>query len=438
MVDLKPLREQNPWWGNKEAITEDEKVKEAFNKKHKLLYEFKDKENKLFIGPRQVGKTTFFKLLIYDLIKNKAIDTKKIFYFSCETLRSFEDLIDIVRKSDFLVEGEKFIFLDEVGFVEGWERAIKYVLDSPLSKNKTIYITGSSSLELKKESFPGRKIKIENFLPLTFKDFCKIFGSEELKKALKLSIEFNSSREIFERAKQLLPFKEEMDRLFYKFLQSGGFPKAFYELIEEGGIKEETYEMYWKWLVSDIAKLKRSEKIAIGVIAGILKNYGTKFSLSSIAKETEIGSHVTVREYLEILESLCVLRNFYTFDINKNRIIYRKTRKAYFIDPFLYSTFLRKVLGIKEIEDESKLVEGVVVEGLCRKIEQMGFYHNRKEIDIVFKNFGIEVKWKEKVESKDFPKVDIKNKLLLCKEDVGFDEEKNLAIIPVNLFLCML
>ncbi|MGC9149605.1 MAG: ATP-binding protein [Candidatus Micrarchaeia archaeon] len=415
---------------------EDGKIIEAFSRKNKILYTFEEKSNLLFIGPRQVGKTTFFKLLIYDLLKK--IDPKRILYFSCETLRNFEDIIEIVRRADFLLgEGEKFIFLDEISFVEGWERAIKYVLDSPLSKNKIFYLTGSSSIALKKESFPGRSIKVEEFLPFTFHKFVKLFGSKELKNIISFSnINF---KEIFDNAKKLMPFKEELDKLFYRYLECGGFPRAFYELMEEGKIKEETYEIYWESLIHEIARIGRSEKIASGILIGIIKNYQTKFSLSSIAKEVEIGSHVTVREYLEILEKLLALRNVYTFDINKNRVVYRKMRKAYFLDPFIFHASYKKLFGEK-VEDNTKLVEGIVFEALARRINnemEIGFYHDKKEIDICFKDFGVEVKFQESVKESDFPKVPIKNKILISKNQFDFIEKRNLLIIPASIFLAM-
>jgi predicted AAA+ superfamily ATPase len=111
-------------------------------------------------------------------------------------------------------------------------------------------------------------------------------------------------------------------------------------------------------------------------------------------------------------------------------------RKVYFIDPFLFHVVNRKVFGKSRVNDLSKLVEGVVVEELIRKIEHIGFYHNKKEVDIVFKNFGIEVKWQEKVDFRDFPNVGLKNKILLSKDD--FNLKENILIIPTSIFLLLL
>ena len=435
----KIILEQNPWWRNKEELLDDEKVKTALKKKKPLLYTFKEKQNILFIGPRQVGKTTFFKLLIYDLLFNKKIKPNKICYFSCELLKNFKEIVELFRKFSLFAD-PKYIFLDEISFVKDWNKSVKYLLDSNILKNKVVYLTGSSSLELKKERFPGRNIKIKYFLPLSFRDFINIFGSKQIKKEVKENqIEFKNNKEIFEKTKKLIVFKEELDKLFYKFLQSGGFPRSFYELIEKGKIKNETYEIYWNWLISDIAKLERSEKIAVGVIEGIIKNYGTKFSLSSIAKETEIGSHITVRDYLEILENLLAVRNFYNFSLSKKKVIFRKMRKTYFIDPFILYSCNFKLFGIP-YDDYSKIVESIVIELLIRKFDTLraGFYHNRKEVDLCFDDFGIEVKWQEKVDKKDFPKINIKNKILISKNEFEFIKNHNLMIVPTSVFLSLI
>jgi hypothetical protein len=55
-------------------------------------------------------------------------------------VRGAEDIIEIVRFSDSLIEGRKFIFLDEITFADRWQNAIKYIIDSPLARNKVIYV----------------------------------------------------------------------------------------------------------------------------------------------------------------------------------------------------------------------------------------------------------------------------------------------------------
>ncbi len=435
---IESLRDQNPWWIVGEVINRDEKVQEALSKNRKLIYTFGEEGNHLIFGPRQVGKTTYFKLLIYDLIVNKGVDPRKIAYFSCDILTTHTEILDVIKSVSLINPEWKYLFLDEVTFVKDWQRAVKYILDTGLVRGRTMYIAGSSSINLKKESFPGRNLKIRVFLPLSFREFSILFGSQELRNALTHSrFEFADIHEMYERARELIPFQDELESLLYSFLKCGGFPRVFYEHMEGNGISEDTYETYWRWIIYDIAKIERSEKITRGVLRGVLKNYGTRFSLSSIAKETEIGSHTTVRDYLEILEDLYIIRNFHHYDISRHTLIHRKMRKAYFVDPFLYHVVQRMVFGISK-PDYPALVEGVVAEAVSRRFgsDNTGFCYGKKEVDVCFGDFGIEVKWQENVSVRDFPQMQAKNKILISKRGYP-DMLENTLILPASLFLAL-
>ncbi len=435
-MELRQITEQNPWWEDRERIKEDEKVKEALSKRQKIEFAFKN-ENTLIIGPRQVGKTTFLKLFIKNLIDN-GVDSKRILYFSCETIKDFNDLVEIVRFSDSLMQGKKYIFFDEITFVNEWQRAVKFVLDSPLINDKFIFVTGSSSIALKKETFPGRPIKIRSFLPLSFKEFCNIFGSGNLKKELTVQISGLSVNELNEKAKKLLFYFRESEKLFRLYVMCGGFPRSAYELIEKGKIREETKEIYWKWLIGDIAKIERSERITSSVLLGVLKNYGTRFSLNSIAKEMEIGSHVTIRSYLEVLENLFILRNVFPIDLKKGVESFKRMRKVYFIDPFLFHSFKMQLTETEIKEEEMpKLVEGIVAEHLIRKFGKILYYYQKKEIDFYLEGSGIEVKWQNKVEKRDFPAVHLQNKILVGKDQFEFYENE-MIILPTCVFLLLI
>ncbi|RLG52448.1 MAG: ATP-binding protein, partial [Thermoproteota archaeon] len=113
------------------------------SREHRLLYRLEYTGNLLVVGPRRSGKTTLLKLLAYDLIVNRRVDSRRVVYVSCEPLYDHRDLIELFRLLDR--EGVRFIFLDEVTFVEGWEKAVKYYLDSKLRLGKVLYATGSTT-----------------------------------------------------------------------------------------------------------------------------------------------------------------------------------------------------------------------------------------------------------------------------------------------------
>jgi uncharacterized protein len=407
----------------------------ATSKSTRIEYEF-PQQNFIYIGPRQVGKTTFLKLFIKQLI-DKGINPKNLLYFSCELISNYTELVEIIRYFDTFVGGKKYIFFDEITFVKNWQNAVKYVLDSELGKNKLLLITGSSSLELRKETFPGRDIRINYFMPLEFKQFCLTFASDDLKAVInKGRTESFSIKQLNEVIKPLLFHLPEINRLFNTYLTCGGFPRSIYAYMDDQMVSEEIYDIYWNWLISDIAKIDRSQMTCSSVLLGVLKSYGSRLSLNSIAKEMKIGSHVTVREYLEILEELFVLRNIFPIDPHSSHGSMRRMRKVYFTDGFLYHTLKKKMVGLSVKESEiPMLVEGIVAEYMARNYDHLFYYYQRKELDFIVDNTGIEVKWQNKVKRADFPLISISNKILLSKTDHQLVEADNLLILPVAVFL---
>ncbi|MCD6372244.1 MAG: ATP-binding protein [Thermococcus sp.] len=421
---------QNPWWRDRDAVYLDERVKRALSKNPRLIYKF-EPVNKVLIGPRQVGKTTYMKLAIMHLIES-GVSPRNILYFSCDLLRDYGEIVSVVRSFLRGVQGKAYVFLDEVTFVDEWERAVKFLLDSPLSSRMVLQVTGSTSAGLKRESFPGREIKIEEFLPLDFRLVSFIYVPELRELELPHPVP-RTSREFYENALELYPFLDELLGAMGLYLSSGGYPRSIYEMLE-GGISSETHEMIYNATVLDVVKLGRSERIALSLILGLLRRYGDRVSLNSLAKELEIGSHVTVRDYLELFEELFIGRNYFQVRLHDMTPLFRRERKFYFLDPLLVGTFSR-LFGVTV--DESRLVKGIVGEHLSRLFPTYYFYGS-KEVDFIAGDIGVEVKWRRSVSPSDFPRVAIKNKILLSKADLDFVESKNLAIIPAPLFLFQL
>ncbi|WP_048150621.1 ATP-binding protein [Palaeococcus ferrophilus] len=421
---------QNPWWADPDAIYDDERVKRALSQTPRVEYRF-EPTNKVLIGPRQVGKTTYMKLSIAKLIE-AGISPRNILYFSCDLLRDYNEIVSLVRSFLRMVRGEAYVFLDEVTFVEGWERAVKFLLDSPLSSRMVLQVTGSTSAGLRRENFPGRDIIVEGFLPLNFNTVARIFDS----RLQKVELPHKSPKtpmEFYENALELYPYFEALSGALDFYMTSGGYPRAVYELLE-GGIRPETYEMVYNATVLDVAKIGRSERIALSMVLGLMRRYGDRITLNSLAKELEIGSHVTVRDYLELFEELFIGRNYFQVKLDDFTPLFRKERKFYFLDPLLVGTFSR-LFGFSP--DTSRVIEGIVGEHL-KRLYPTYFFHGSREVDFVTPHFGVEVKWQGRVSPSDFPRVGIKNKILLSKEGLDFVEGRNLAIIPVPLFLFQL
>lgn len=121
--------------------------------------------------------------------------------------------------------------MDEVTQIKDWGLAIKYFLETKLSKNKLLVATGSNALLLKKgsERLPRRDINVKLFLLLSFRDFLLNFSSEDLKTALKennINYEGLRVEELKSKAMNLLPSLDELNADLYIYLKTGGYLKS--------------------------------------------------------------------------------------------------------------------------------------------------------------------------------------------------------------------
>jgi len=442
-MEIENLIKQNPWWKNKEEINNDEDIQKWKIGKNwipKLINEISLKPFSLnfIFGPRQVGKTTLLKLLIKKLLEENT-NPKSIFYFRCDLLSDYKELDDVIktylefRNSEGI--NSSFIFLDEITYPKEWYRAIKFHIDIGNFKNDALILTGSLSMYLKREVefFSGRRGFGKDYvmLPLSFREFIEVF-SPELSQKIPVLENLNKD-EIFQKIYNILPYVEEINRLFKLYLKIGGFPLC----VKFEKISEEAKNTYWSWIKSDLAKIDRSEETLKRVAKAILEKTPSAISLNSIAKEFEIATHKTVSEYLDIMEKLFIIKIIYWLDPFKLISSSKKNRKVIFNDPFFFHLF--SDVCFSKLPDESIIVENVVASHLARKYE-IFYWKNNKEIDIIAKdrkNFiGFEVKWREKAKE-DFSKISIgKIKDVICLTKNELNRERNL--IPLPLFLSLI
>lgn len=163
----------------------------------------------------------------------------------------------------------------------------------------------------------------------------------------------------------------------------------------------------------------------------------------------EIPSHVTVSDYLDILQSLLLINNLYQVNLGKRLPVFRKERKCYFLDPFLYSVFKGYTQGrYKDYSEgfEDRLLEGVVCETLARfdrrglDTDHFLWYFLKKETNFVVKAenklVGIELKWQTRVDNRDFNNFYSFDRRILLSRD-SFSYENGLLTIPASIFLSL-
>jgi hypothetical protein len=188
---------QNPWWDDARRIEDDPYLKKVaalpFHYQPNVISPSDLSQSAVMTlrGPRQIGKTTYIKSLIRELLEKK-VPATNIFYYNTELLADERELFAIAREFvDFAAAGKRFIFFDEITLVPQWEYAIKHIVDTGLGADVLFILTGSSAVDLRRggERLPGRRGMAQPdrvLLPLSFRQYCLLRNYEKTE-ALALS-----------------------------------------------------------------------------------------------------------------------------------------------------------------------------------------------------------------------------------------------------------
>ena len=375
----------NPWWEAGVDIDNDIKLRELaerkFQYKHPLLDEFPINKSVILTlrGPRQIGKTTLLKQIIRKLIK-KNITRKNISFFPCDMISNFKELYSILNEyiQERRVESKThlFIFIDEISFVDQWQRAIKSLADEGSLTNASVLITGSNSIDLKtsSERLPGRTGKYFNtdklFLPLDFIEFYKLTNKE-------WDGEFHH--------KDVPRFI----KYFNDYLLVGGFPNVINEYYEKGFISPETYETYIKWIDGDIYKNGKSPENAYKLFKQLDKSIASRISYTALAQNSGLASQKTVQEYLEMFEMMFVIYRCDYFSLEQKKTDSKKNKKVYFLDPFIHNAVISRENGfLDDAFDYSKKILLATKNIPVRFEEVIGAYLRKKYVKLFYGSYG--------------------------------------------------
>lgn len=361
-MNIKILRNLNPWWEDKPDIHVQLWRKQRYRWIPKWITNIPLEPFSLnfILGPRQVGKTTGIKLLITKLLEK--VQPEAIIYINCEIFPDFTSLRKLLEEYLEFKRTEKietsYIFLDEVTSLNEWWKAIKVLIDSGQVLNDIVTVTGSSSLKIKGdiELFPGRtgKGKTIEVLPLSFKKYVEIHGVKKYKL-----------------------YYSEVLKLFEKYLETGGFPSSINELPVDDVLNS---------FVGEFIRFRKSLEISKEVFASLISKIPSSMSYRAIASETSGYSYKIVQEYLEFFKNLYIIGIAY---LKTDKVYYRKEKKFFFRDPLLLRLF-SFWSGAKFVE--SAIFENVIQEHLYRKFNEIYYFKNRYEIDCIAGELKVEVK----------------------------------------------
>ncbi len=431
-MEIAELIRFNPWWEKKGAIEEDRHIREFEAKRIKYHPNFPNEKKGVYIirGPRQVGKTTLLKLLIKASLPH--CDSRSIFYFSFDLVKEKESAYDVLKGylERFAPAPPRKFFLDEITGVREWPSVIKLLIDrGDISSQDTVFVSGSNALDLwyGAEALPGRGVEGKEyyFLPCSFRTYAQLFGVE--------LPEISLNKVDHYLLKEHLPKLVTLNKLFFGYLDSGGFMPAINE-----GATDITLERYIRWIEGDIVKANRNPTLARELLGAIIRKRCSQFSFDGIKKETKIGSHNTVIDYLTMMDELLITKIIEKASVRPFEVLHRKEKKGYLRDPLLFK-ICERWTGFSL--EESCKVESTIFEHLYR-LNDVYFYNDgKREVDFLMKSgrgtIGIEVKWQSTISSSDYLKLNRFDKGFLLTKDT-LEIKDNIIICPVSLFLAML
>lgn len=296
-----------------------------------ILSELKLKKGTInaIFGPRGMGKTTIIKLFIKKLIEGEKINPDNILYYSCHNIDTYEQLNEIIKIFLDWREKEKkelFIFIDEITMVKDWQKGVGYLNKAGKLNNSAVVLSGSTlNDKLLKES---EKVKINILASLSFKEFLGVMNKDLAAKV---------NRENYQNYCGQLEFYLDI------YFLTGGFISAINEYKSTGAVSQNQYISYLNWLLSDLSKLGRNTVLMRQIVESIISNLGEPLGYQTIAQKTKAKTHLTIAEYLNILEEMFVIRAVYQEDGGKPSS--RKAKKIYFQDPFIFWLFYCYVYG---------------------------------------------------------------------------------------------
>ena len=276
---------------------------------------------KVITGVRRCGKSSLMQTIAQEL-RDKGVSEENIIYFDLDKrgYRNIKtsDQLEKIIEDDAIAKGLKYLFIDEVQNVTGFEEVLNGFRDEG---DFSIFITGSNSYLLSGElitKLTGRYIEFEMF-PLNFQEYLG------MKDFLKKPIDSNLVQE------------------FDNYLLEGGFPKA----VQYDSIQDK--KTYITSVITEIFEKDIKRRVKIRNVSALQKvqqylinNFGATTSLQNILDELEKnGTKIkreTLNSYIKILCDAKILYECNRFDLKSKKSIAGEKKYYLFDLGFYYAT----------------------------------------------------------------------------------------------------
>ena len=276
---------------------------------------------KVLTGVRRCGKSSIMNLIAGELLAS-GVKEDNILYFNLDkkpydTVTSAEEL-DALISENSKADGIKYLFIDEIQNVEGFERVINSWREE---RDFSIFMTGSNSYLLSGElvtKLTGRYIEF-NILPLSFEEyigFKQFFGK---------SISADNLTEL------------------RSYILEGGFPYVvrLNSLNDKRTYVQSLFDEIYEKDVKRRIKI-RNRAAFDAVMRYVVNNFGATTSIQNIVDDfAKIGTTIkkeTVNKYISALISAKIIIPCERFDMKSRRSLAGE-KKYYLSDLSFYYAF---------------------------------------------------------------------------------------------------
>lgn len=299
---------------------------------HKLIERKENGSIKVITGVRRCGKSYLLFHLYFDYLLSLGVDEAHIIRIALDD-DAHEDLLDSKRLSAYIKEQitskeTYYIFLDEIQFVDRFEKALNGLNRIP---NLDLYVTGSNSKFLSTDiltEFRGRGDEVR-IHPLSFSEYVSAYkGSAQ-----------EAWNDYFTYGGLPLILTRSTDELKSKYL-TDLFQKVYLaDIIERNAIRSaDVMDSLIRILASAVGSLTNPYKLA------------KTFASSSILEATD----KTIRSYLGYLTDAFLINRAERYDIKGKKYI-SSPYKYYFDD-----VGLRNALLNFRQQEENHIMENII------------------------------------------------------------------------------
>lgn len=321
------------------------------------------KEIIVITGIRRSGKSSLMQLIAQDIIEKLNVSQDNILYLNFEDERfisfskeDFEKIYEVFLDS-FSCSGRKYFFLDEIQNIENWERWLNRLYQFEDIK---IFITGSNATLLSSEistALTGRNRQITTW-PFSFREF------------LTLKEVTVNENEFFLRESRV-----NLKKLFRQYVKYGGFPEVL-------KIKDTTLlQQYFRDIIyrDVIARYSiRNQRELKELCLYLFSNLSTISSYKKLKNLIDAHNINTIKNYIEILESVFLFFRLNLFDYSIKRQIYNPGK--YFSVDVAFAT----AVGFNFSKNIGHFYENLVFIDLKRRNKEFYYWKSKKGKEVDF------------------------------------------------------